>query len=211
MTRLEIIGAPQSNYVWVCRLACAEKGVAHEVVPVMPHAPEAAAAHPLGKIPALRHGDVVIAESRAICGYVDRVFPGPALIPADPVAAARVEQWISIVNTAIDPVMVRQYLRAYFFPGTPDGSPDRAAIEAALPKMEPLMALLDGAVAPTGHLAGAGFTLADIFLIPDLFYLSRCPESGAMLGRHAALKAYVERHLARPSVQATLPPPLPKR
>src|SRR6185312_11665841 len=67
MPELQIIGAPQSNYVWVSRLACHEKGVTYTLVPVMPHTPEVDAVHPLGKIPALRHGNVTLAESRAIC------------------------------------------------------------------------------------------------------------------------------------------------
>jgi hypothetical protein len=37
-------------------------------------------------------------------------------VPADPVKAAQVEQWVSIVNTHIDPLWLRQYLRAYVFP-----------------------------------------------------------------------------------------------
>ncbi len=101
-------------------------------------------------------------ESRAICAYIDRAFPGPPLIPVDPVGAALAEQWLSLVNTAIDPLMMRQYLMAYVYPGTPDNSPNRTAIDAALPKMPPLFALLDRAVAKTGHLVGNGFTLADI-------------------------------------------------
>jgi glutathione S-transferase len=99
----------------------------------------------------------------------------------------------------------------YFFPGTPDGSPNRAVIDPALPKVEQQIALLDRAVAPTGHLAGDGFTLADIALIPIVYYLSKTPESSVMLGRSPALSVYLERHLARPSVARTVPPPLPGR
>ena len=67
MPGLQIIGAPQNNYVWVSRIACHEKGVPYTLIPVMPHTAEAEAIHPLGKIPALRHGDLTLAESRAIC------------------------------------------------------------------------------------------------------------------------------------------------
>src|SRR5271169_4317490 len=112
MPELQIIGGPASNFVWVCRIVCAEKGVPYSLVSVMPHTPEVDAIHPLGKIPAMRHGDVTLCESRAICFYIDRVFPGPALTPADAVTAARVEQWVSIVNTSVDPVFLRQYFGA---------------------------------------------------------------------------------------------------
>jgi len=183
--------------------------VPYRLVAVMPHTPEVDAIHPLGKIPALRHGDVTLCESRAICLYIDRAFDGPPLTSADPLAAARIEQWISIVTTAIDPLFLRQYVAAYIFPGTQDGSPNRPVIDAALPKMKPLFALLDRAVAATGHLAGHGFTLADMYLMPILYYMDKMPESRAMLRKTTHLASYFARHLARRSVAETLPPAMP--
>jgi glutathione S-transferase len=211
MSDLQIIGAPASNFVWVTRIACAEKGVPYTLVPTLPHTPEVSAIHPFGKIPVMRHGAVTVCESRAICAYIDRAFPGPALIPADPAAAARVEQWISLINTHVDLLLVRRYLRSYIFPGTADGSFDRKTIEAALPEMHTEFAVLDEAVRATGFLAGSSFTLADIDLLPILFYMNKMPESRVMLGDSKHLKAYFERHMERPSVQRTLPEQLPER
>jgi glutathione S-transferase len=211
MPELQIIGGPQSNYVRLARIACAEKGVPYTLVPVSPHTPEVDAIHPFGKIPVMRHGDVTLSESRAICFYIDHGFDGPPLAPRDPLAGARAEEWISLVNTTIDPLLMRQYLRGYFFPRTTDGRPDRAAIGAALPNMEQHFAVLDRAVARTGHLVGDSFTLADMNLLPILFFMDKAPESHAMLRRSANLKAYAERHMARASLQATIPPPFPGR
>jgi glutathione S-transferase len=211
MPELQIIGAPQSNYVWTTRIACTEKGVPYTLAPARPHSPEVDAIHPAGKIPALRHGAVTLAESRAICFYIDHAFEGPPLAPRDPVAGARAEQWISFVNTYTHPVATHPYLSGYLFPGTPDGSPNRARIDAALAPLEAQIALLDRAVSETGHLVGDRFTLADMNLMPLLFYLDKGPESGAMLAKATALRAYYERHLARASVAATIPPPFPGR
>ena len=169
MSDLQIIGAPASNFVWVTRIACAEKGVPYTLVPTLPQTPEVRAIHPFGRIPVARHGDVALCESRAICSYIDRACTGPALVPADPAAAALVEQWLSLINTQIDPLLVRRYLRSYFFPDTADGSPDRKTIDAALPEMRTQFAVLDQAVSATGYLAGSSFTLADIDLLPILF------------------------------------------
>jgi glutathione S-transferase len=205
MAELEIIGGPASNYVWACRIACAEKGVPYKLTPARPHSPEALAIHPLGKVPGLRHGDVELAESRAIMGYIDRVFDGPKLIPADPVAAARMEQWLSIVNTALDPVWMRQYLAAYIVPGTADGSPNRARIEQALPIMQKQMPVMDRALAGRDYLAADTFTLADITFVPILFYMRSKPESKALLDQHANLVRYLELHLARPGVHGAIP------
>ena len=211
MPELQIIGAPQSNYVWVTRIACAEKGVPYTLVSALPHSPEVDAIHPFGKMPVMRHGDITLSESRAICFYIDHAFAGPPLAPRDVVEGARTEQWISLVNTHIDPLLVRQYLGAYFFPGTPDGRPNRAVIDAAVPKMEAHFAVLDRAVGKTGHLVGEGFTLADINLLPILFYVDKLPESRAMLRDATSLNAYYQRHMGRASVKETTPPPFPGR
>jgi glutathione S-transferase len=211
MSDLQIIGAPASNFVWATRIACAEKGVPYTLVPTPPHTPEVSAIHPFGKIPVMRHGAVTLCESRAICLYIERAFPGPALVPADPAAAALVEQWLSLINTNVDLLLVRRYLGAYFFPATADGSPDRVVIDAALPNMQTHFAVLDNAVRATGHLAGSSFTLADIDLLPILFYMNKMPESRVMLAQSKHLQAYFERHIERPSVKQTHPETLPER
>jgi glutathione S-transferase len=209
MPELELIGAAPSNYVWMCRIALAEKGVPYRLSELMPHSPQVDAIHPFGKIPVMRHGDVELCESRAICGYIDSLFEGRKLAPSDPATAAQVEQWVSIINTHIDPIWVRQYLRAHFFPQTPDGSPEQGTIDAALPKMEQQFATMDRAVARTGHLVGDAFTLADMNFIPILFYMRAKPESSVLLERSPNLKAYLDRHMARKSVQETIPTWIP--
>ena len=211
MSTLQIIGAPQSNFVWACRIACAEKELPYELTAVFPHTPEVDAIHPFGKIPAMRHGDVTLFESRAILYYIDHAFPGAPLAPRDPAGGAQVEQWISVVNTTIDPLIMRQYLLGYFFPGTPDGSPNRTVIDAAAAKMEPHFAVLDRAVGKTGFLVGNALSLADINLLPILYYMSKLPESGAMLKAKPNLAGYVERLLARKTIADTVPPPMPGR
>ena len=209
MPELELIGGSASNYVWACRIALTEKGVPYRHVSVMPHTPEVDAIHPFGKIPVMRHGEIELCESRAICWYIDNTFDGPKIVPQNRMLAAQVEQWVSIVNTAIDPVWLRQYLRAYVFPKTADGSPERDTIEAALPKMEQQFPVMDRAVAKTGHLVGDTFTLADMNFLPILFYMSTRPESSALLAQAPALKRYLDTHMARKSVQDTQPTRMP--
>ena len=45
--------------------------------------PEHLARHPYGRIPAMRHGDVELFESTAICAYVNGAFDGPSLVPGE--------------------------------------------------------------------------------------------------------------------------------
>jgi glutathione S-transferase len=159
----------------------------------------------------MRHGDVALCESKAIATYIDRSFNGPKVIPDDPRGAAETEKWISLINTQIDPIMVRQYLLNYVFPKTADGTPDRKAIDAALPAMQNQINVLDRAVSTSGHLAGNGFTLADIDLLPILYYLQKYPEGEAMVNGAKNLTAYFAKHSERPCYKATIPPPIPQR
>src|SRR6185312_5849049 len=211
MATLEIIGVPQSNFVRTARIACEEKGVPYTLNPARPHSPDVDAIHPFGKIPVMRHGDLALCETRAICGYVDQAFDGPPLIPRDPVAAAVTEQWISMVNTGFDLVLVRQYLIAYFFSGLPGGAPDRTKIDATLPKMREMFALLDGELGKRAYLAGDAFTLADAFLLPIMHYMRLMPESAEMVKAAPNVSTWFDRVAARPSAKATEPPPMPGR
>jgi glutathione S-transferase len=211
MAAVEIIGIPQSTYVRAVRMACEEKRIPYQLKAVFPHSPEVLAIHPFGKIPALRHGDVELCESRAIATYFDGVFPGPRLIPSEPRLAAEADQWISLVNSVMDRTMIRAYLFAYIMPKTADGGPDRQAIEAVLPDLQKQITVLDNAVAKTGYLAGDGFTFADMNLLPILAYVRQFPEGAAAIGGAKHLADYYERHSARPSFQNTVPPPPPQR
>jgi len=208
MSQLELIGGSASNYVWACRIALEEKGIPYTHTQVMPHSPDVLAIHPLGKIPVMRHGDVALCESRAICHYIERTFDGPSLVPSDAVAAAQTEQWISIVNTAIDPLWVRTYFREYVFPTGPNGTANRDAIAEALPRMRPQFEMLDRAVAG-GYLVAERFTLADINLIPILYYMNTAPEAAELLAQSPNLTAYLHRHMDRASIKATVPPQRP--
>lgn len=208
MPKVEIIGLPQSNFVWVVRMACEEKGVPYNLSPARPHSPEVDALHPFGKIPVMRHGDVELCESKAIATYIDRAFDGPKLIPEEPRSAAETEQWVSLINTQIDPIMVRQYLLHLVFPKGADGQPDRKAIDAVLPQMQNQIDILDRAVHGTGYLAGNRFTLADMDLLPILYYVQKFPEGEAMVKGANSLAGYFARHSERACFKATIPPPI---
>jgi glutathione S-transferase len=211
MAKVEIIGFAPSTYVRVVRIVCEEKGIEYELKGVPPHSPEAAAIHPFGKIPVMRHGDFELCESKAIATYLDRAFPGPQVIPSDPRLAALTEQWVSLVNNVMDGCMVRTYLFHYIFPKTADGQPDRSGIDAVAPKVREQIGILDRAVAKTGHLVGDQFTLADANLMPILFYVRQFPEGRDAIAAAANLAAYYDRHAQRPSLKNTVPPPPPAR
>jgi glutathione S-transferase len=114
---------------------------------------------------------------------------------------------VSCVNTTVDPLLIRNYVLAHLIPTGADGQPDRTVIDRLLPAMRTQILALDKAVGKTGHLAGQGLTLADINLMPVLYFVQRFPEGAEMVRSAGALADYFARHAERPSYNATIPPP----
>jgi glutathione S-transferase len=206
MAELEILGVPQSSFVRTVRIACEEKGVPYRLTVAMPHSPEVLAINPLGKVPAMRCGAFQLFESLAIANYIDRAYPGPKLFPDDPELCGRITQWVSVFNTTCA-AQFSAYLQGYYFPRTPNGEPDRAKIETALPAVKAHIALLDDAIGQGGYLAGDRFTFADMSFVPTLYWLLQCPESSDTIGSAAHLPRYRDAVAERASVKATVPPP----
>ena len=209
MTKPEIIGSKRSSYTRVVCVVCEEKGIDYTLTEVALGAPELRAIHPFGKMPVLRHGDLQLFETAAIAIYLDHSFGGPKLFPSDPRRAALTAQWVSFVNTVIDRTFVRTYLYAYI--ATADGKPDHAAIDRVMPDVRAQLAVLDKAVAGTGHLVDDIFTYADINLLPILDRLKLPPEGAQALADAPNVAAYYARHATRPSFVSTTPPPGPPR
>jgi len=201
MAEPTIIGMSASTYVRTARMVCLEKGIAHEHVEAMPHAPEAEAAHPWGRVPALRHGDLTLFETTAICRYLDEGFPGQRLQPGTLADRALMEQWISVVGAYVYPDVIRQIVlpRAGFAPL------DEERIAAAVPAARHTLGVVDAALARGGWLAGANLSLADLFLAPIVFYVAMMPEGKAMLPALGNLMRWYEMVAKRPSFALTEP------
>ncbi|MGF1462382.1 MAG: glutathione S-transferase family protein [Maricaulaceae bacterium] len=206
MADVTVYGLPISNFVWAVRMALEEKGVAYDHEPTPPGDEVAKGLHPYGKIPALKHGDVVVFETEAIARYVDKVFDGPKLFPEDPVIAAQCDGWISAFNTGLEPVCIRRYGLAYLFPKGEDGKPDRAVIDAAVAEMPRFIDAADAALEDTGWFAGDDMSFADILMTPTLYYMQRFPESADMIGMKKNLVPFLEKMAKRESFVKSAPP-----
>ena len=198
-----LIGPWQSSYLRTARICCHEKGVAHTVEPIELGSEQHLSLHPWARVPILRHGDVQLIETSAICRYLDATFDAPALVPADPRAAAVMEQWISAINCYIYDHTIRNYALQYIVPGMRGEQPDRATIDASLPAMKRDLALLDRAYAGGAWIAGDELSLADLFVAPIVATVRNFPEAAAALGSCRNLSRAFEAFAARESfVQA---------
>lgn len=205
MPDLTIHGLALSTYVRTVRLLCEEKGIAYRLNPVRPGEIKDLGLQPFGKLPAVTDGDFELFETWAIVRYLDETREGPSFRPGAPRSHALMDQWISVINDVIYDAMVRRVILNYAFPRGPDGRPDRAVIDAALPEVRDQLALLDRAVGARSHLVDDQLTLADLFLGPILFYLRRVPEGPALMAAAANLERAYALLAARPSFVATEP------
>src|SRR5690349_10574031 len=102
MTELFLYGGPHSSFVRVTRMALQERNVPYTLMPCAPGHVDGDARHPFSKIPFMRYGDLVLAESLAIIRFTEREFPAtPSLWPSDPRRAALCDQWVSAISDSV--------------------------------------------------------------------------------------------------------------
>jgi glutathione S-transferase len=207
MSDVKLYGFPQSTYVRAARLVLAEKGVAYDLEPVKLGSDELRALHPFGKIPVFVHGDFRIYETSAICRYIDTVFDGPSLQPADARGQAAMEQWISSLNGNYDTDIIRHFFLERVRAPMMGREPDEAKIAAALQRISHDMDVLDARLGETAYLAGGDVSLADFFLVPMLAYLRATDEGRDILANRNHIDRWWESMSSRPSFAATNPPP----
>lgn len=83
---LTLYGAPLSPFVRKVRLLLAEKGLDYQLEAIAPFGQPAwyREISPLGRIPALRDGDLALADSSVICQYLEERYPEPPNLRATP-------------------------------------------------------------------------------------------------------------------------------
>ena len=206
MSDIILYGDPRSTYFRTARIAAEEKGVSYNMVATTEAGRDYGEIHPYGKIPAMAHGEVTVYETAGIVTYIDEAFDGPALVPARALEKALTWQWVSAVNDYFYPTMIRDYVLQYVFPNGSDGTPDMAAIQAALPEVKHHVMVLDAALADHDFVAGDHFTIADMFICPIMTYLGRMPEASEIFADCRNIGRAGEAVMARPSYQSTMPP-----
>ena len=101
--KVTLFGTPDSVYTRIIRLILDLKAVPYDFVMAdifedrcLPENYELK--HPFRRIPSIEIDGVSLYETDAIAHYLDAVFPHPALIPADPVEAARMRQIMRVID-----------------------------------------------------------------------------------------------------------------
>jgi len=158
------------------------------------------AMNPLGQVPVLVDGDLVLADSNAILVYLARRYaPDGAWLPEGPEAAARVQRWLSIAAGEVMYGPASARIMALF--KTP-GDPDRARAIAAR-----LLTFMDTHLADRPWLAAEAPTLADVACYS---YVAHAPEGGIDLAPYANVRSWLARMEALPRFRPMIRSPLPE-
>ena len=146
------------------------------------------AVNPMGKVPALRHGGIVVTETAAICAFLADAFPQAGLAPP---AGDRLRgpyyRWLFF---AAGPVEAAVSNKAFGFvvPPEREGTVGYGSFER-------VMKVLEEAVSRADYLVGDGFTAADVYVGTQIGF-------GLMFGtieKRPAFERYWQRIKARPA------------
>ena len=210
-----VYGFPRSTYVNIVRLILTHKNIPygfHDLEPIMGK-PEHLALHPFNRVPILRHGDFAVYETSAIASYIDEAFDGPRLTPQDVRQRARMNQWISAVNSYYYPYMIFHVTHERLVYPELGIASDEKVVAHALPKVELALGVMERELSHGGeYLLGPELTLADFFVLPSTFAFSLTEEGKAMYPRYPAFYRWRERMENLPTTQklrAALPPRAP--
>ena len=200
--------APMS---WSTRLALAEKGVAHELVdvPFGAHREEPhLSRHPFAKVPAFEHDGFALYETQAILRYIDEGFPVAPLQPTDLHQFARMNQIMGIVDAYAWPSIAGGILFNRLLAPRLGLPVDEAAVAAAVPRARLCLSEFARLMGDQQFMAGERISLADLMVVPLLYYFPACPRARRPLAEHPSLRAWMRRIEDRQSFQVTKPPGL---
>ena len=113
------------------------------------------AVNPMGKVPAIRHRDVVVTEAAAICAYLADAFPEAGLAPP-PGERGAYYRWLFFAAGPLEAAVVNRFL-GFEVPADNEAMVGYGTFGA-------VMNALEGAVAGDGYVAGKRFSAADVYV-----------------------------------------------
>lgn len=150
-------------------------------------APEYLAVNPMGKVPALQHGEVIVTETAAICAYLADAFPQAELAPA---LEDRGEyyRWLFFAAGCGEPAMFDQ---------SAGWIPETVELQSSLGygTFEKTFDTLASWLADRTYVAGDRFTAADVYVGS----LLRFGMDFNLIPRRPEFEAYVAPFLERPA------------
>lgn len=167
---VKIYGVPLSVHVRKTIITAILKDIQYVVEPVIPFNPPPnwSSLSPTGLIPAMQDGGLTLAESTAICFYLERKKAAPAILPADAGDCSRVLFFDGYAGHVFRSVIHGLFFQKIINPNILKGTTDQSVIDGILATTQPkAFAFLESQVRGP-FLVGDSLTLADIGIASNL-------------------------------------------
>ncbi|MEM9195031.1 MAG: glutathione S-transferase family protein [Myxococcota bacterium] len=162
------------------------------------------AINPHAKVPVLKDGELVLFESNAIVGYLAQKHGPTPLFPQDPARRALVQQWQfwqgAHLSPAADGLLAEHMVKPML-----GKAADPEAVASHLGMFHRWARVLEDALSRGEYLVDGTFTYADISVAAALMYAT---PAEIPIAEHPPVEAWLARVHARPSWEATKPPPM---
>ena len=150
--------------------------------------PEYLALNPMGKVPAIKHGDTVVTEAAAICAYLADVFPEASLAPPHgSKERGPYYRWLFYGAGCVEAMASNHGLGVVV--------PEDKRGMVGYGSREQVMDALEFAVKDKEYLAGDHFTAADLYLGSQIGWAVQF----GTIEKRPAFEAYANRLRIRPA------------
>lgn len=151
-------------------------------------APAYLAVNPMGNVPAIRHGGVVVTECAAICAYLADAFPSAGLAPP-PGDAARgaYYRWLFFAAGPVEAAAANKALGV-------EVPPEKKGM-VGYGSLGEVVSALESAVSSGDYIAGGKFSAADVYVGAQLGWLTQF----GIIEKRPAFERYLARLTSRPA------------
>jgi glutathione S-transferase len=145
------------------------------------------AINPMGKVPVIKHGSVIVTETPAICAYLAETFPEIGLAPQTSEERAAYYRWLFFAAGPLEQALGLKMLKIEV----------TAESERSLGCGNPQTTLdvLAQAVSASSYICGERFTAADVYIGSHISFGTRF----GMFEERSEFTAYLERVINRPA------------
>ncbi len=201
---VKLYGLPVSGHAHRAELMLALLDIPYEKIDVdlmngAHKAPDFLNLNLFGQIPVIDDNGAIVSDSTAILVYLAKKYGDGDWLPEDPLAAARVQRWLSVASNEVFAGPNSARLVKLF------GMP--LDYETAKTKTENLFATMDGHLQANDFLAGKSISIADVACYT---YIAHVPEGGVSLEPYPAISAWLARIEAQPRFVGMVRSPEPE-
>ncbi|MEO1305487.1 MAG: glutathione S-transferase family protein [Pseudomonadota bacterium] len=202
---LHLMGSVLSPFVRKARIVLEEKGIGYTLEPVVPFmAPDSFTdMSPLRRVPVLKDSEIgpdwALPDSSAICSYIERKYPMPALYPTVAADYGRALWFEEYADTEFSNVIGQSIFRPALVQVLLGEEPDLDLAERTFRQvLPPYFGYLEGSIASRTFFVGEALSIADIGIAVH-FQNLRLAGFEIVSAEYPGLAAFTDRLLTRKS------------